>query len=85
MQRANPASTIIECARRLAHDFGLPGERITELLTTASAPLGAARRLVVRDGERAVRVTPDDGRCVAAEVRSPGVAGESYVAVDLIG
>jgi hypothetical protein len=84
MQRADPASTISECARRLAHAFGLPVERITDLLTTAPAPLGPARRLVVRDREYAGRVAPDDDRCVAAEVRSIGVGGESCVAVDLL-
>lgn len=85
MQRAIPTSVIVGCSRRLAHALGLPSQHVFELLTTAPAPLGLATRLLARDGEDAVRLTPDDDRCVAAQVCSTGDGSDPQGAVDLIG
>jgi len=45
--------------------------------------LGEARNLFVCDGAHQVRVTPDDDRCVAAEVIEDEQQGPARVSVEL--
>lgn len=53
--------------RRLARLTGQDSAQLAAWFT-ADAPLGVAKQLLCLDGPAQVRVTPDDDRCVAAEV-----------------
>jgi hypothetical protein len=71
MQRAAATDQLNTCVRRLGVLLAVPSEELLTLATGGpEAPLAQARKLFTLDGEAEVRVTPDDDRCVAAEVVS---------------
>jgi hypothetical protein len=93
MQR-DDAERIRDAISRLSVLLAAPADELLALVTTPDAPLGTRSRskptlkhcLFTLDGTDQVRVTPDDDRCVAAEIlavpngRAPRLRTEVYSA-----
>lgn len=84
MQQGLFDAEMSECARRLATALRSHPQTVASMITEPDAPLGCARRLFTLDGANGVRVTPDDDRCLGAEILAAGASDEARVAVDLI-
>lgn len=72
-----------EATTRLARLLEADRAEIRSLIDSAGAPLGPAEQLFVLDGTDQVRITPDDHRCLAAEVLAGPDGGSSQLAIDL--
>jgi hypothetical protein len=84
MQNATATDELEECLWRLAAPLGMPASTLGDLTCPdQDAPLGIAARLFSLDGAREVRVTPDDDRCLAAEVLSLGDEAPAKVAAEV--
>jgi predicted nucleic acid-binding Zn-ribbon protein len=89
LQRDDPGP-LTEAVGRLAPLLGVRAEELLSLAAAGDAPLGSRSRssttskqsLFTLDGASQVRVTPDDDRCVAAEVVSSGTNGPPRLAVE---
>ncbi len=89
MQRDDP-SRVSEAITRLARLLDTDADRLLTLATEAGAPLGTRSRsgpaskesLFMLDGPDQVRVTPDDDRCIAAEVTTTGNDGPVRLTVE---
>jgi hypothetical protein len=90
MQRDDP-DRVDEAVARLAKLLDADAGELLTLATTSDAPLGARSRpgptskqsLFTLDGPAQVRVTPDDDRCVAAEVVTAGDDGPARLSVQV--
>jgi hypothetical protein len=90
MQREDP-SRVAGAMTRLSRLLGAAPRELLALAATADAPLGTRSRsspasrqtLFTLDGPHQVRVTPDDDRCIAAEVISAGMDGPARLGVDV--
>jgi hypothetical protein len=90
MQRDDP-SRVTEAVDRLSRLLGADPNELLALATAAGAPLGtrspssatSRQGLFTLDGPDQVRVTPDDDRCIAAEVISAGKDGPARLAVEV--
>ena len=90
MQR-DEADRVNEAVTRLARLQDADVGELLTLTTAADAPLGTrARRgpasrgsLFTLDGPGQVRVTPDDDRCIAAEVTTAGKDGPARLSVEV--
>jgi hypothetical protein len=90
MQRDDPGR-ISEAINRLARLLATDADHLLTLATEASAPLGTRSRsspaskegLFALDGPDQVRVTPDDDRCIAAEVTTGGNDGPARLTVEV--
>jgi hypothetical protein len=90
MQRDDP-DRVNEAMARLAKLLDADADELLALATTPDAPLGARSRpgpaskqsLFTLDGSAQVRVTPDDDRCVAAEVIAAGSDGPAWLSVQV--
>jgi hypothetical protein len=90
MQRDDP-DRVDEAMARLAKLLDADADELLALATTPDAPLGARSRpgpaskqsLFTLDGSAQVRVTPDDDRCVAAEVIAAGSDGPAWLSVQV--
>jgi hypothetical protein len=84
MQRALDTDELRACVSRLA---ALLAASENELFALAAggpeAPLGDAKRLFRLDGDTQVRVTPDDDRCIAAEVVAVSDERPAHLVVEL--
>lgn len=83
MQRGMPTEQIRISVQRLESLLGVPGDELLPLVTAHGAPLGEAMQPFVIDGSDQVRVTPDDERCIAAEVVAVDGEPPPRLAVDL--
>jgi hypothetical protein len=81
LQQAEPTDRLMEAAARMSAMTGEDEITLRAALTGGPAPLGRARCLLTLDGATQVRVTPDDDRCVAVEIRSVGADGPPRLAV----
>lgn len=81
MQQALQSEEFDRATRRLETLLSVTRDDLRALLTAPDAPLGAARRLLTLDGVHQVRVTPDDDRCVAAEIIAADDDGPPRLAV----
>jgi hypothetical protein len=90
MQRDEPERLHL-AMRRLSLLLEVDEERLLDLATAPGAPLGTRSRpkptskdcLFTLDGATQVRVTPDDDRCVAAEVLASGDCESSRLTVEV--
>lgn len=90
MQRDDPGR-IREAINRLARLLATDADHLLMLATETSAPLGTRSRsspaskesLFMLDGADQVRVTPDDDRCIAAEVITAGGDGPARLTVEV--
>lgn len=83
MQRGALTEQIRISVQRLESLLGVPGDELLALVTAHGAPLGEATQLFTVDGSDQVRVTPDDDRCIAAEVVAADGEPQPQLAVDL--
>jgi hypothetical protein len=84
MQDADIADPQLRSAvGRLATLLAVDDHELFALVASADAPLGVATGLFTLDGAAQVRVTPDDDRCIAAEVICAGDDEPARLAVDL--
>jgi hypothetical protein len=89
MQR-DDADRVNEAVTRLARLQHAEAGELLALATAADAPLGTRARpgpasrggLFTLDGPDQVRVTPDDDRCIAAEVTTAGKDGPARLSVE---
>jgi hypothetical protein len=90
MQSDDPAR-VAGSITRLSRLLDADPRELLALVTTADAPLGTRSRsspasrhsLFTLDGPAQVRVTPDDDRCIAAEVISGGMDGPARLSVEV--
>lgn len=90
MQRDDPGR-ITDAITRLSRLLEADPRELLALATTADAPLGTRSRsrpasrqsLFTLDGDAQVRVTPDDDRCIAAEVTAEGNDGPARLSVQV--
>jgi hypothetical protein len=90
MQRDDPGR-ITDAITRLARLLDVDPRELLALATTADAPLGTRSRprpasrqsLFTPDGHAQVRITPDDDRCIAAEVIAEGKDGPARLSVQV--
>lgn len=90
MQRDDP-DRVNEAVTRLARLLDADAGELLALATTDDAPLGARSRpgpasrqsLFTLDGSAQARVTPDDDRCIAAEVITAGSDGPARLSVEV--
>jgi hypothetical protein len=88
MQRDDP-DRVSDAIARLSALLRVDAEGLLALATAFDAPLGSRSRssptskesLFTLDGSAQVRVTPDDDRCIAAEVVASGHDGPPRLAV----
>jgi hypothetical protein len=91
MQRDDPGR-LGEAVGRLSRLLDVDPGYLMSLASDPGAPLGtrarsrpdSAETLFALDGAGQVRVTPDDDRCVAAEVVAADVGGQPCVTVELL-
>jgi len=83
MQQGVRTADLVTAAGRLEMLLGLEPDHVLELVLAPGAPLGLAKRLLTLDGADQVRVTPDDDRCLGAEVIAVERSGQPRVAVDV--
>ena len=90
MQR-DEAGRVNEAVTRLARLQRADADELLALATAAGAPLGTRTRpgpasrasLFTLDGPSQVRVTPDDDRCIAAELTTAGKDSPARLAVEI--
>jgi hypothetical protein len=90
MQRDEPGR-VAEAAARLAKLLNADASELLRHATAAGAPLGARSRsspasresLFTLHGPAQVRVTPDDDRCIAAEVTTAGDDGPARLSAEV--
>jgi hypothetical protein len=90
MQRDDP-DRVTTAMTRISALLGANAEELLALATSVDAPLGSRSRstptskasLFTLEGEDQVRVTPDDDRCVAAQVTAAGGHGPPSLAVEV--
>lgn len=90
MQRDEPGR-VTEAVARLAKLLDADADELLRHATAASAPLGARSRsrpasresLFTLHGPAQVRVTPDDDRCIAAQVTTAGDDGPARLSVEV--
>lgn len=91
MQRDEADYRVNEAITRLARLQHADAAELLTLATAADAPLGARARLgpaartrlFTLDGPGQVRVTPDDDRCIAAELTTAGTDGPARLSVEV--
>lgn len=81
MQQGVLTDPLRQSIGRLAALLDADEDDLLSLVTGPEAPLGVATGLFTLDGSAQVRVTPDDDRCVAAEVMSAGHDGPPRIGV----
>jgi hypothetical protein len=90
MQRDEPGR-VTEAVARLAKLLNADADELLRHATAASAPLGVRSRsrpasresLFTLHGPAQVRVTPDDDRCIAAQVTTAGDDGPARLSVEV--
>ncbi len=82
-QHAHLSSLGGDIPERIATLLGVERNKLLTLITHDDSPLGEAHRLFTSHGGTQVRVTPDDHRCVAAEVFSLSDEGPPRLAAEL--
>jgi hypothetical protein len=89
MQRGEPGR-VTEAVARLAKLLDADASELLRHVTAAAAPLGARSRspgvtgkLFTLHGPAQVRVTPDDDRCIAAELTTAGDDSPARLSVEV--